>query len=86
MKTRAAIASFMMAYMMIIAVPAYSVEAVVDNHGNSVRKDECLLLAKNCGTVLNSIQERIEKLKEEIGKGCSTIYFRRVEHAETKTS
>lgn len=33
------------------------------------QKDECLLVAKNCGTSVVSIQDKIERLKEEIAKG-----------------
>jgi len=32
-------------------------------------KDECLLAAKRCGNSAISIQDKIEKLKEEIAKG-----------------
>ena len=32
-----------------------------------VQKDECLLVAKNCPT--DSIQERIQRIQAEIGKG-----------------
>ncbi|MSN27253.1 MAG: hypothetical protein GJV46_15485 [Geobacter sp.] len=32
-------------------------------------KDECLLLARKCGNSAVSIQDKIEKLKEEIAKG-----------------
>lgn len=33
------------------------------------QKDECLLLAIKCGTSIVSIQDKIEKLKDEIAKG-----------------
>lgn len=32
-------------------------------------KDECLLISKNCGTEVDSIQKRIKKLNTEIKKG-----------------
>jgi len=33
------------------------------------QKDECLLVAKNCPDSVDSIQQRIEKLQHEIGRG-----------------
>jgi len=33
------------------------------------QKDECLLVARNCGNSAVSIQDKIERLKEEIAKG-----------------
>lgn len=33
------------------------------------KKDECLLIARNCGTSARSLQDKIEKLQEEIQKG-----------------
>ena len=33
------------------------------------QKDECLLVARNCGNSAISIQDKIEKLKDEIAKG-----------------
>jgi len=32
-------------------------------------KDECLLVAMNCGRDVDSIQERIDRLNTEIGRG-----------------
>ncbi|QEM69468.1 hypothetical protein FO488_15760 [Geobacter sp. FeAm09] len=32
-------------------------------------KDECLLVAMNCGKDVDSIQERIDRLNREIGRG-----------------
>jgi hypothetical protein len=32
-------------------------------------KDECLLVAKNCGQDIDSIQDRINRLNTEIGRG-----------------
>jgi hypothetical protein len=37
------------------------------------QKDECLLVARNCGNSAVSIQDKIERLKEEISKG-RTVY------------
>lgn len=33
------------------------------------QKDECLLVAMNCGKDVDSIQERIDRLNTEIGRG-----------------
>jgi membrane protease subunit (stomatin/prohibitin family) len=33
------------------------------------QKDECLLVARNCGNSAVSIQDKIERLKDEIAKG-----------------
>jgi hypothetical protein len=37
------------------------------------QKDECLLIARDCGSSVQSIQDKIERLKEEIAKG-ATVY------------
>jgi len=37
------------------------------------QKDECLLTARKCGNTAISIQDKIERLKEEIAKG-RTVY------------
>jgi hypothetical protein len=39
------------------------------------QKDECLLVAKNCGDQVDTIQERINRLNHEIGKG-NAVYTR----------
>ena len=39
------------------------------------QKDECLLTARQCGTTIISIQDKIERLKEEIAKG-RAVYTR----------
>jgi peptidoglycan hydrolase CwlO-like protein len=39
------------------------------------RKDECLLMAKNCNTQIDSIQQRIGRINHEISKG-SAVYTR----------
>ena len=46
----------------LVAVPAF---ASAQPEG----KDECLLYGKNCPNVVDSLQERIAKLKTEIAKG-----------------
>jgi len=36
-------------------------------------KNECLLVAMNCGNQVDSIQQRIERIQQEIGRG-SAVY------------
>lgn len=43
--------------------------------GEKFQKDECLLVARNCGDNVDSIQQRIDRLDKEIGKG-SAVYSR----------
>lgn len=40
-----------------------------DDDAVKQKKDECLLIAKDCGNSAQSVQDKIEKLKEEIAKG-----------------
>ncbi len=47
----------------LLAVPAFA--SVVPPDG----KDDCLLYGKNCPNALDSLPERIIKLKNEIAKG-----------------
>jgi len=37
--------------------------------GQQGGKDECLLVAKNCGGEVDTIQQRIERIQKEIGRG-----------------
>ena len=46
----------------LVAIPAF---ASLPPEG----KDDCLLYGKNCPNVVDSLPERIAKLKTEIGKG-----------------
>ena len=69
MKRIAIVISFVAASILITALQALSVVAVIDNHGKSLRKDECILLAKNCGDEAYTVDSKIEKIKEEIRKG-----------------
>ena len=60
------------AALMIVAVPALADEGSMDSRieqGQQVQKDECLLVAKNCGDQLDTIQERINRIKGEISRG-----------------
>jgi len=60
------------AYILLLALPVMGGQSTVaggNDAGMQSRKDECLLMAKNCAT--ESIQERIERITEEIKKGDS---------------
>lgn len=41
--------------------------------GQQMQKDQCLLVAMNCQGGVDSVQQRVEKLKKEIDKG-SSVY------------
>lgn len=56
--------------LMMFAVPVLADEAAMDRLIEQQRgKDECLLVAMNCKGQVDSIQQRIDKIKKEIGRG-----------------
>jgi len=55
--------------LLMSALPVFSDEEIETSEKAEQQKDECLLLARHCGTTVYSIQDKIEKLKEEIAKG-----------------
>ena len=57
------------ASLLISATSAVSDEVEVSIRSAEQQRDECLLLARHCGTTAYSIQDKIEKLREEIEKG-----------------
>ena len=60
------------AALLIAAVPALAEEGAVDkmlDQGRQSEKNECLLVAMNCGNSVDSIQERIDRIKGEIDRG-----------------
>jgi hypothetical protein len=64
------------AALMIVAVPVLADEGAMDSTivpGQQVEKNECLLVAKNCGDQVDTIQERIDRIKGEISRG-SDVY------------
>lgn len=69
MKRIAILSPFVALALMITALPALSVETVIDNRGKAGQKDECILLAKNCGNEAYGVEGKIDKLKAEISKG-----------------
>jgi hypothetical protein len=61
---------YIAAVTMISALPSYSDEYNISGQGQSSgRKDECLLVAKNCPEKADSIQQQIDKLQTEINRG-----------------
>jgi len=70
--------SILAAALMIMAVPVMaeegSVKTMMDN-GQSVEKNECLLVAMNCANQTDTIQQRIDRIQKEIGRG-SAVYTR----------
>ena len=68
--------SLLAAALMIVAVPVLADEGSIDRRfeqGQQVEKNECLLVAKNCGDQVDTIQERIDRIKGEISRG-SDVY------------
>jgi len=58
-------------YLLTIGVSVRADESVTTevSEQQTQKKDECLLVARNCGNTVMSIQDKIERLKEEIAKG-----------------
>lgn len=60
------------AALMIVAVPVLADEGSMDSRiepGQRVEKNECLLVVKNCGNQVDTIQERIDRINGEISRG-----------------
>ncbi|BCS53434.1 hypothetical protein [Geobacter sp. SVR] len=74
MKRITQITPVLAAALMIAAMPAHADEAAMAPHMQD-QKNECLLVAMNCGSQVDSIQQRIERLNMEIGRG-SAVYTR----------
>lgn len=67
MKSIARTVTFIAAVLMISALPVLAAENVMGQQEPQVQKNECLLVAKNCQS--DTIQERINKIQIEIGRG-----------------
>ena len=63
--------SAMVGSLLISVVPILSAEETIRKELQAPKKDLCLLLAKNCQDNTYVIQQRIERLHGEIGKGTS---------------
>jgi TolA-binding protein len=60
------------AALMIVAVPVLADESSMNGkfeQGQQTDKNECLLVAMNCGNQVDSIQQRIDRIKGEISRG-----------------
>lgn len=70
--------SLLAAALMIMAVPVLAEEGSVKtmlDEGQRAEKNECLLAAMNCANQVDSIQQRIERIQKEIGRG-EAVYTR----------
>jgi len=64
--------SLLAAILALSAVPVLAADTGMDkvfDQGQQVEKNECLLVAINCGNEVDSIQQRIERIKGEISRG-----------------
>jgi len=66
MKRIAVVISTVAAAMMLTALPVLSAEHAM---GNMDQKNECLLMSQKCADNVDSIQQKIKKLNNEIAKG-----------------
>jgi hypothetical protein len=60
------------AALLLLAVPVLADEGAMDKaleQGQQEWKNECLLVAINCPDQVDTIQQRIERIKGEIGRG-----------------
>jgi len=63
---------------LLAALPVLAAEGMgksMMNQDQQGRKDECLLMSKNCGDQTDSIQQRINRISHEISKG-EAVYSR----------
>lgn len=68
--------SLLAAVLMITAVPVMANDGKMDpamGQEQQTGKDECLLVVRNCQNAVDSIQERIERIQNEISRG-SAVY------------
>ncbi len=64
------------AALMIVAMPAVAEEGAVNRmpvQGQQSGKNECLLASRNCANEVDSIQQKIDRIKGEISRG-SAVY------------
>lgn len=66
------------ACIMSAAVPLLAAEMPKEE------KDQCLLASKNCATAVDSIQQKIKKLKSEIKKGKKVYSAEEIRKLEDK--
>jgi hypothetical protein len=78
MKRLALHIAILTAATLISVLPALAAEGMGNrmmDQDQQGQKDECLLMSKNCGEQIDSIQQRITRISHEIGKG-SAVYTR----------
>lgn len=63
------IAVFISLMLFAMTIMAEESSETVQSEKQFQQKDECLLLAKNCGNSVVSIQDKIGRLEEEIARG-----------------
>lgn len=64
--------TLVVAALMIVAVPALADEGSMDRRmeqGQLLERNECLLVAVNCANEVDSIYQRIDRIKREISRG-----------------
>jgi hypothetical protein len=71
MRRLAVLISALVASLLLAALPVLSAEGTTGQAEQTPQKDECLLLAKNCANEADSLQQRIDKLYNEIAKGAA---------------
>jgi hypothetical protein len=74
MKRITTLAPVLAAAVMITAMPVRAEEGTMTPSMQD-GKNECLLVAMNCGDQVDSIQQRIDRLNREIGRG-TDVYTR----------
>lgn len=66
---------FLATVTLISALPAVAETGMGMSGGDNLQKDQCLLVAQTCRDSVDSLQQRIDRLNREIGKG-SNVYTR----------
>ena len=68
------------AFVVSVSSPVFAM-----NHEMSKeQKDQCLLYSKNCATQVDTIQQRIKKLNQEVKKGTRTYSPQELKRLEQK--
>jgi TolA-binding protein len=81
--------ALLLAASLISALPALADEGMgssmmgQDREGQS-QKDECLLVAKNCGDRVDTIQQRIARINHEISKGTAVYSREELQHLDSQ--
>ena len=87
MKRIATKLSAFVATLIISSVPVIAAEGSMDRmmgQGQQGQKNECLLVARNCGDQVDSIQERIQRLQGEIARGTDVYTTDELKHLNDK--